>query len=76
MISLIKVMLHYLYLNNTKREHRYRELRRSGKDKHHKGGGIGFYEIVKRTSKIKYSFKQLDKERFEFEFISFLVSSK
>jgi hypothetical protein len=57
-------------------KNRYRELRRSGKDKHHKGGGIGFYEIAKRTSKIKYSFKQLDKERFEFEFISFLVSSK
>jgi len=55
---------------------RYRELRRSSKDKHQKGGGIGFYEIAKRTSKIKYSFKQLNKERFEFEFISFLSSSK
>jgi hypothetical protein len=46
---------------------RYRELRRSGKDTHSKGGGIGFYEIAKRTSKIQYSFKQIDIDRFEFE---------
>lgn len=50
---------------------RYRELRKSGVNTHTKGGGIGFYEIAKRCSKIEYSFTQINEDRFEFEFISF-----
>lgn len=32
----------------------YRELRRSGRDSHENGGGIGFYEIAKRCDRIEY----------------------
>jgi hypothetical protein len=35
---------------------RYRELLRSGRDAHHKGAGIGFYEIAKRCDDIDYEF--------------------
>lgn len=36
---------------------RYRQLRRSGRDRHAKGAGIGFYEIAKRSSGIAFDFK-------------------
>ncbi len=49
---------------------RYRELRKSGKNTHNKGGGIGFYEIAKRSLEIKYEFKQINSGRIEFKFIS------
>ena len=42
----------------------YRELRRSGKNKHGKGGGIGFYEIAKRCSGIIHEFKPYSKNRY------------
>jgi hypothetical protein len=47
---------------------RYRELRRSGLYAHEKGGGIGFYEIAKRSSNISYQFVSADAERFYFDF--------
>ncbi|NOQ30745.1 MAG: EAL domain-containing protein [Helicobacteraceae bacterium] len=47
---------------------RYRELRKSGVNTHAKGGGIGFYEIAKLTSKIEYRFDELNKERYSFKF--------
>lgn len=49
---------------------RYRELRKSGRDKHGKGGGIGFYEIAKRSSEIEFEFKPINKNKYYFHFIS------
>ena len=45
---------------------RYKELRRSGKNTHGKGGGIGFYEIAKRCDKIEYDFKEINENKFYF----------
>lgn len=47
---------------------RYRELRRSGRDSHEKGGGIGFYEIAKRCLRIEYDFLPVDHDRYAFQF--------
>ena len=55
---------------------RYRELRKSGENTHKKGGGVGFYEIAKRCKDLQYNFQQINEERFEFELISCLESSK
>lgn len=49
---------------------RYRELRRSGKDSHGKGGGIGFYEIAKRSDEIQFEFKKVNEDKYYFHFIS------
>jgi len=46
----------------------YRELRRSGRNTHGKGGGIGFYEIAKRCSEIDYDFKPINEDRYYFHF--------
>lgn len=51
---------------------RYRELRKSGKDTHDKGGGIGFYEIAKRSDKIEFEFTPINKDKFYFQFKSFV----
>lgn len=45
---------------------RYKELRRSGRDTHGKGGGIGFYEIAKRCDSLEYEFKKLNENKFYF----------
>ena len=45
---------------------RYRELRKSGKNTHGKGGGIGFYEIAKRCEKIQYDFKEINEDKYYF----------
>lgn len=45
---------------------RYKELRRSGKNTHEKGGGIGLYEIAKRCNNLEYEFKQINSTRFYF----------
>jgi hypothetical protein len=50
----------------------YRQARRSGKNTHHKGGGIGFYEVAKRCKEIKYEFipiEQSNKYYFKFKAI-------
>ena len=49
---------------------RYRELRRSGRDSHGKGGGIGFYEIAKRSDTIKFEFKELNENKYYFHITS------
>jgi coenzyme F420-reducing hydrogenase alpha subunit len=46
----------------------YRELRKSGKNTHGKGGGIGFYEIAKRCDKIDYEFIEINENKFYFHF--------
>ena len=53
---------------------RYKELRRNGKNKHGKGGGIGFYEIAKRSDEIKYEFNRINEDKFYFHFISKIIS--
>ncbi|MEA3554242.1 MAG: SiaB family protein kinase [Campylobacterota bacterium] len=45
---------------------RYKELRKSGKNSHEKGGGIGFYEIAKRCNEIKYTFTKINENKFYF----------
>lgn len=46
----------------------YKEARRSGKDTHHKGGGIGFYEIAKRAKNVEYIFSPINDNKFYFKF--------
>jgi len=56
---------------------KYRELRKSGRDMHGKGGGgIGFYEIAKRSDEIEYSFKEINEDKFYFHFISKIKTQK
>lgn len=47
---------------------RYRELRKSGRESHGKGAGIGFYEIAKRCKNIEYSFEELNDSKLYFQF--------
>lgn len=63
-------------MNRDEIKKRYRELRRSGKEKHHKGGGIGFYEISKRSDEIKYKFKKINENKYYFHFISKIIVKK
>ncbi len=46
----------------------YRELRKSGKDKHEKGAGIGFIEIARRCDHIEYTFTKKDEDTHYFAF--------
>jgi hypothetical protein len=52
----------------------YREARKSGKNTHEKGGGIGFYEIAKRCEEIKYEFISIpeDTTKYYFKFKAIL----
>ena len=63
-------LIELLTMNHDEIKKRYRELRRSGRDKHGKGGGIGFYEIAKRSDEIKFEFKEINEDKFYFHFIS------
>lgn len=45
---------------------KYKELRRTGRDSHAKGGGIGFYEIAKRCDKIEYAFTEINEDKYYF----------
>jgi len=55
---------------------RYRELRKSGKHTHDKGGGIGFYEIAKKCDKISYDFKKIQEDRYYFHIKTTLYTKK
>lgn len=59
-----------LSMNRDELRKRYRELRKSGRDTHERGGGIGFYEIAKRSDKIEYKFSPINDKKFYFEFKS------
>jgi hypothetical protein len=50
----------------------YREARKSGKNTHSKGGGIGFYEIAKRSEKILYEFQKITEDRYYFKLKVFI----
>ena len=47
---------------------KYRELRRSGLDKHNKGAGIGFLEISKRCDNIDFKFTKISENKYQFMF--------
>jgi len=53
-------------LNKEGIKKRYKELRRSGKDTHFKGGGLGFFEIAKRCDKVSYQFDKINDDKFYF----------
>lgn len=55
-------------LNKEEIKKLYREARKSGKDAHSKGGGIGFYEIAKKSEKIEYGFVDAGDEMYYFQF--------
>jgi len=45
----------------------YKEVRRSGKNSHEKGGGLGFLEIARKVQKIEFEFEELSDERLYFK---------
>jgi len=45
---------------------KYKELRRSGKDKHSVGAGIGFYEIAKLSYNIEFRFEKINNKKQKF----------
>ena len=55
---------------------RYKELRRSGKNAHEKGGGIGFFEIAKRCNMIEYNFTEINKDRYYFHLRTEIIVKK
>ena len=57
-------------LNRDEIKKKYRELRRSGNGKHGQGSGIGFYEIAKISDEIQYEFKEINKGKCYFHYIS------
>jgi len=48
----------------------YKEVRRSGKDSHAKGGGLGFLEIAKKVSSFEFEFRELSEDKLYFNFIA------
>lgn len=65
-----------LTMDNDAMKQRYRELRKSGRDAHSKGGGIGFYEIAKRATSVSFSFEPLNDSKFYFNFRANILSKK
>jgi len=59
-------LLEILSLDKDGIKKRYRELRKSGRDTHSKGGGIGFYEIAKKCDAITYDFTEIQEDRLYF----------
>lgn len=55
---------------------RYRELRKSGQNKHGKGGGIGFYEVAKKCDSIEYAFKSISEDRYYFHIKTNILTNK
>lgn len=52
---------------------KYRELRRSGKNGHSKGAGIGFYEIAKKSKRIEFDFIEICSDKYCFQFKSVIT---
>lgn len=57
-----------LPMNKDELKSLYRELRKSGKDKHEKGAGIGFIEITRRCDRVEYTFTKRDEDTQYFAF--------
>ncbi len=45
---------------------RYKELRRSAKNAHDKGAGIGLYDIAKRCKSVQYNFTPINEDKLYF----------
>ena len=45
----------------------YKEVRRSGKESHEKGGGLGLLEIAKKSQQIEYHFQDLQNDKFYYK---------
>jgi len=60
------VLSHILSLDYSAIKEEYRKLRKSGINKHKKGGGIGFYEIAKLSSNMIYYFEKINKDKYYF----------
>ena len=69
-------LLEILSLDRDGIKKRYRELRRSGKNTHNRGGGIGFYEIGKRANKFEYNFKPINEDKYYFQFKAYIKINK
>jgi hypothetical protein len=54
----------------------YRKTRREGKEKHSKGGGLGFLEIAKKVSSIEFQFEKIQEQRYYFKFYTTLIGEK
>jgi len=54
----------------------YRQLRRSGLDKHNKGAGIGFLEISKRCDNIEFKFTPINENKYQFMFQANISNKK
>lgn len=65
-IKIINIIDEMNRLDEDEIKQRYRELRRSGSNSHAKGAGIGFYEIAKRASEIKYEFTDMGSNKYNF----------
>ncbi len=50
----------------------YRETRRSGRNSHSRGGGLGFLEIAKKVEKFEYEFTELSTDKLYFKFCTTL----
>lgn len=55
---------------------RYRELRKSGKESHSKGAGIGFYEIAKHCNSLEYDFTSINEDRYYFHIKTNIITKK
>jgi len=63
-------------MNRDEVKKRYRELRRSGLDKHNQGAGIGFLEIAKRCDNIDFKFTDINKSKYQFMFQANIINKK
>jgi len=55
-------------MNRDEIKQEYRKLRRSGRDKHQCGAGIGFLEIAKRCNNFDFKFNPLEDDKYQFSF--------
>ena len=55
---------------------KYKELRRSGRGKHEKGGGIGFFEITKKCDFFEFDFQQINEDRYYFHIKTHFLNNK
>lgn len=54
----------------------YREKRKSAKDTHEKGAGIGFIEIARRCDKIEHAFERINDNRYYFTLKTTIFTEK
>jgi len=51
----------------------HKELRKSGRDKHNRGAGLGLLEMAKKSSeKLKYNFIKVNKNKLLFEITTYI----